>query len=75
MNLKERILTGWSIRRALYLLLGGWVIVQAFMTNQYFLLLFGGYFTSMGLFNFGCAAGACAYIPPPSKHNSETLDK
>jgi hypothetical protein len=36
------------------------VIVQSVMSKQWFGVAFGGYFTSMGLFAFGCAAGNCA---------------
>ena len=59
MKIKERILTGWTCIRALYLVIGGFVIIQSIMTNQWFGVVFGGYFASMGLFAFGCAAGNC----------------
>ncbi len=58
----------------MYLALGGFVIGQAIMTQQYFVILFGAYFASMGIFNFGCASGVCAYVPPPKttvKNKSE----
>jgi hypothetical protein len=35
------------------------VIVQSVMSHQWFGVIFGGYFASMGLFAFGCAAGNC----------------
>lgn len=57
--MKERILTNWTFMRALYLLMGIAVIVQAVMSQQWFGVLIGGYFASMGLFAFGCAAGNC----------------
>ena len=57
--MKERILTNWTFMRALYLLMGIAVIVQAVMSQQWFGILIGGYFASMGLFAFGCAAGNC----------------
>ncbi|HUM52494.1 MAG TPA: hypothetical protein PK431_11795 [Chitinophagales bacterium] len=57
--MKNRILTGWNFQRAFYLLMGLFVIVNAIMTKQWFGAIFGAYFASMGLFSFGCAAGAC----------------
>jgi hypothetical protein len=57
--MKERILNNWTFMRALYLLMGIAVIVQSAMSQQWFGVAFGGYFASMGLFAFGCAAGYC----------------
>lgn len=77
--MKDRILKGWNLRRVMYLVLGSFVIGQAILTQQYFVILFGVYFASMGLFNFGCASGVCAYVPPPRKaihqDNNTTPDK
>lgn len=56
----DRILTKWTIRRALYLALGTYVIIQSSMDRQYFGVLLGGYFAAMGLFSLGCASGNCA---------------
>ena len=57
--MKERILTNWTFSRALYLIIGIAVIIQSIMSKQWFGVAFGGYFASMGLFAFGCAAGNC----------------
>lgn len=56
----QRVLTGWTFIRALYLVIGGFVLAQAVIEGQWPGLLLGGYFTSMAVFNYGCAAGACA---------------
>jgi hypothetical protein len=61
--MKERILTGWNLSRVLYLTLGVFVIVGSIVNQQWFGLLFGGYFVSMGLFALGCAAGNCGAVP------------
>jgi hypothetical protein len=39
--------------------MGTMVIVQSVMSHQWFAVLFGAYFASMGLFAFGCASGSC----------------
>lgn len=57
--IKKRITTGWTITRALYLLIGVLVLVQAAVHEQWLGVLLGGYISFMGLFAFGCASGTC----------------
>ncbi len=57
--MKQRVLTGWTFRRVLYVALGILLIAQSVEPPLWFGVLFGGYFASMGLFAFGCAAGNC----------------
>jgi hypothetical protein len=54
-----RISTQWTIIRGFYLLAGLFIASQAIIEGQWFGAIFGIYFTSMGLFAFGCASGAC----------------
>jgi hypothetical protein len=76
--MKERILTNWTLTRALYLLIGIAVIVQSVMSQEWFGVAFGGYFASMGLFAFGCAAGNCyggnCATEPQQKSNMNIKD-
>lgn len=67
--MKERILTGWTFQRGIFLLLGGFIMIQGLMNSDWISVAFGGYFFSMGLFAFGCAAGNCYPV------NSGTKDK
>lgn len=57
--MKNRILTGWSFRRALYLAMGLYVVAQGIIDREWLWLIPGIYFASMGLFAFGCASGNC----------------
>lgn len=57
--MKQRILTGWTFARALYALLGIAIMVQSIIQREWFGIPLGAYFASMGIFAFGCAAGAC----------------
>ena len=57
--MKNRILTGWTIQRGIYLVLGMLIVVQSIIDKQWVAVIAGGYFASMGLFAFGCAAGNC----------------
>jgi len=58
-NLKQRLFTGWTFIRLFYVLVGSAIIINSVESQQWLSILFGGYFASMGLFRFGCAAGAC----------------
>jgi hypothetical protein len=58
--MKERILTGWTVRRVLYVGIGIWVIIYAVMAREWWGIFLGAYFAGMGLFSFGCAAGSCS---------------
>lgn len=57
--MKNRILTGWTIQRGIYFALGMLIVVQSIIDKQWIAVIAGGYFASMGLFAFGCAAGNC----------------
>ena len=59
LQMKERILTGWTITRVLYLAIGGFVFIQSVVTKEWFGAGIGVYFAAMGLFAFGCAGGNC----------------
>lgn len=59
MEIKDRILKGWTLTRVLYTVAGIAVIIQSFAIHSWIGALFGAYFTSMGVFAFGCAAGNC----------------
>lgn len=58
--MKKRLLTGWTISRMAYLVIGITVILQAVVNDQWLGILLGGFVTFMGLFAFGCAAGNCS---------------
>lgn len=70
----QRIRSGWNYIRVLYLLAGLAISVQSVWTAEWFGLLPGLYFASMGLFAFGCASGNCAYIPPQSGTKTDVVE-
>lgn len=76
--MKERILTGWTFTRGLYLVMGVIIMIQSIMAKQTMGIVFGGYFASMGLFAFGCASGSCfggvRKIPNYQKPLDDTID-
>ncbi len=75
--MKNRILNNWTLKRASYFLIGMTVIVQSVMSQQWFGVFFGGYFASMGLFAFGCAAGNCYggnCATEPQKKSNTTIE-
>lgn len=58
--MKKRLLTGWTVMRVAYLVIGALVLVQAFTAGQWWGVALGSYVCLMGLFGFGCAGGNCA---------------
>jgi len=76
--MKDRILTNWTFKRVLYLAMGITFIIQSVLSQQWFGVVFGGYFASMGLFAFGCAAGNCyggnCVTEPEQKSNTAIQD-
>lgn len=76
--MKERILTNWTFTRVFYLIIGIIVIIQSVMSQQWFGVAFGGYFSSMGLFAFGCASGNCfggsCAVDPKQKSTNQDVD-
>ena len=72
--MKERILTGWTLTRVLYLVMGSYIVVQSVLNQQWVGILLGGYFAAMGLFAFGCAAGNCGVNYSKDRKNQGTSD-
>ncbi len=70
--MKERILTGWTLTRVLYLVMGTYIVVQSVLDQQWIGILLGGYFASMGLFAFGCAAGNCGVNYSEGRKNQDS---
>ena len=58
--------------------MGTFIIIQSIMQHQWFGVLFGGYFASMGIFAFGCAAGNCfggnCNVEPTQNNRAEIQD-
>ena len=57
--MRNRIFTGWTFRRFLYLFIGVMIVIQSIRDQQWVLAFAGIYFAAMGLFAFGCASGNC----------------
>lgn len=69
---KQRITSGWSWIRFIYLAMGIFIIVQSILLRQWVGVLFGGWFATMGLLGLGCAAGACCSVNTNHHSNSKT---
>ena len=68
--MKQRLLTGWTFIRILYLLMGIGIIIQSLAERQWMGLALGVYFAFMGLFAVGCAAGNCQYSYDPKNRST-----
>ncbi|MBP7172512.1 MAG: hypothetical protein KBA33_00390 [Cloacibacterium sp.] len=58
--MQNRILKGWNIRRAFYLIGGLLMAGQSIAVGQWIFGVFALYFIIMAVFNLGCAAGNCS---------------
>jgi hypothetical protein len=70
----ERVTSGWTFIRALYLVMGAYVIAQSIHDKQWVGLVLGAYIAAMGLFAFGCAAGNCYRSTHPAQRKIDTED-
>ena len=59
----EKLKTGWTIQRALFTGIGGYVLWDSFQHKEWLGVFLGIYFLYMGIFAKGCASGTC-YTPP-----------
>ncbi len=72
----DRIKSGWTITRIIFLVFGLMIIVNSVVDGKWFGVIPGAYFASMGLFAFGCASGNCyggSCAVPESKKLKEEL--
>jgi hypothetical protein len=73
----QRIVSGWSWIRALYLVMGIFVIAQSILDKQWLGIVLGIYVAAMGLFGFGCASGRCYPAPtmtPDKKSDMQDIE-
>lgn len=63
----------YNIIRWLYAIAGLGIFFSALNEKKYLEMIFGLYFASMGIFNYGCAAGICGTTKPniPNLKNKE----
>lgn len=57
--MKNRITTGWTWTRGIFLLIGSWMIIQAALEGEWLGIVLGAWLAAMGVFGLGCASGNC----------------
>ncbi|MBW7869098.1 MAG: hypothetical protein H3C31_12315 [Brumimicrobium sp.] len=69
----NKLVTGWNFMRVFRLLLGIFILIEGIRSQENAVLLFGGLFTLMPLFNIGCCgpAGCSTPISKDSNLNKE----
>lgn len=72
--MKNKILTGWNIRRVIYAVMGLAIVVQSILQKEWMGLPLGGILIAMSLFAVGCAAGSC-YMDNCNVPNNTTTEK
>ena len=58
--MKQILFTNWNFRRILFLGAGIFISIQSIQQKEWMGVIFGSYFTLMGIFQLGCASGNCA---------------
>jgi hypothetical protein len=59
-NLKNRIITGWSLMRFIRLSLALTIIIQAVISSEILFAVLGGFLLFQAAFNYGCCgSGGC----------------
>lgn len=61
--MKQVILSNWTFMRALRLVLGIIIVVEAVMAKDMIFGLVGLFFSGMALFNAGCCGTGACYTP------------
>lgn len=67
------IFRNWNFMRALRLVLGVAIILQAIVLKDWSVVVLGIVFTSLPVFNIGCCGTGACYVPP-KKSSVETKD-
>jgi uncharacterized membrane protein len=70
--MRNRILSGWHFMRVLRLVAGVLVAVQGLLTHEWIIVIAGGLFALMSLFNTGCCGPCGCRVPPFAKRKTET---
>ena len=65
----KTIFTNWNFMRTIRLILGVYIIIQSFQTQQYIMIIPGVVFTIMALFRVGCCGNNGCAIPTKKQEN------
>ncbi|HRP53427.1 MAG TPA: hypothetical protein PLI97_07955 [Fluviicola sp.] len=68
--MKQRLFYNWNAIRVLYVVIGVSLSIQSFRSSEWMGVIFGLYFSAMGIFALGCAAGNCSINLSNSKNDS-----
>lgn len=65
----KTIFTNWNFMRAVRLILGVFIIVQSFQSQQYIMIIPGVIFAAMAIFSVGCGGNNGCAIPIKKQKN------
>lgn len=57
--MKQRVLTNWSLIRAIRLLMGAGAVAQGILQEEPFLLIAGSFILVGAMLNYGCCGNSC----------------
>lgn len=61
------LLTNWHFMRILRAVIAIWAIAEFFRTNDWTLMLLGGFFAFQAIFDVGCCGSSGCSAPPPAR--------
>ncbi len=73
--MKELILRNWTFMRALRLVLGIIIVVEAVMAKDLVFGLVGLFFSGMALLNTGCCGTGACYTPSVKRRDDQHTTK
>jgi hypothetical protein len=73
--MKELILRNWTFMRALRLVLGIIIVVEAVMAKDVVFGIVGLLFSGMALLNTGCCGTGACYTPPVRRRTDQQTTK
>jgi ABC-type polysaccharide/polyol phosphate export permease len=65
----KTLFTNWNFMRAIRLILGVFIIIQSFQSQQYLMMIPGVIFAAMAIFSVGCCGDNGCEIPLKKQEN------
>ncbi|MCS7027708.1 MAG: hypothetical protein NZ519_02990 [Bacteroidia bacterium] len=65
----------WTVRRAIYLVAGIFLVILSVVEKEFLGTLIGAYFMIMAIFNVGCAAGCCTNNVCKTSHFDSSIEQ
>ena len=72
--MKQILLSGWNFMRWLRLIMGVYLLVNAWLSKDWMAGFFGAFFTFQAVTNTGCCGASGCAVPAPSGKRNTTQE-